>query len=162
MIQIDHTAPQQQHLWTLSSPDHLKVQYLNHARAVHHVQNGICSLRYAITQTTARQLLYSIGLNDVNTPYDTLLRHFCGGTGGRKYHNCLTMQPSLFQHHRLAGSKNAESDMSDHGEGFREVAVTNVVRWSTRMNWKFCLVGEPISWISGLMLNDFEGGKVGR
>jgi hypothetical protein len=141
VIQIDHTVPQQQHLRTLSSPDDLKVQYPNHTRAVHHVQDGVCSLGYAITQATARQLLYSIGLNDVNTAYDILLRQFCEGTGGRKYHNCLTMQPSLFQHHRPAGSKNAESDISDHGEGFREVAVTDVVRWSTRMNWEVLLDG---------------------
>jgi hypothetical protein len=51
------------------------------------------------------------------------------------------MQPSLFQHHQPAGLKNVESDISDHGEGFREVGVTNVVRWSTRMNWDVLLDG---------------------
>jgi hypothetical protein len=37
--------------------------------------------------------------------------------------------------------KNVESDISDHGEGFREVGVTNVVRWSTRINWEVLLDG---------------------
>lgn len=141
VIQTDHTVPQQQYLRSLSSPDDLKVHYPNHTRAVHHVQDGVCSLGYAITQATARHLLFSIGLTDVNTAYDILLRQFCEGTGGRKYHNCLTIQPSLFHHHRPAGSKNAESDISDHGEGFREIAETSNVRWSTRMNWQVLLEG---------------------
>jgi hypothetical protein len=117
IVREDHTVPQQQYLETLFGPNDID-QYPNHTRAYHHVQEGICSLGYAITQATARHLLYSIGLNNVKAPYDLLLKEFCEGTGGRKYHNCLTMQPPLFKHHRPAGSMDSESDISDHGAGF--------------------------------------------
>jgi hypothetical protein len=137
----DLTVPQRHYLKTVMGDDELKDQYPNHTRVVHHVQEGICSLGYAITQAGARNLLYSVGLNDVTDPYDILLRQFCEGSGGRRYNNCLTVQPSLFFHHRPAGSMAAESDISDHGEDFRDKAVTDVIRWSTRMNWDALLDG---------------------
>lgn len=137
----DPTVPERHYLKTVSPVDDLKNEYANHTRAVHHVQEGICSLGYAITQAGARKLLHAIGLLDVTAPYDILLRQFCEGSQGRKYHNCLTVQPSLFIHHRPAGSRSAESDISDHGKGYREIAHTDVLRWSTRMNWDVLLEG---------------------
>lgn len=137
----DPTVPQQQYLWTISRPDELREQYLNHTRVVHHEQEAACSLGYAITQKAARQLLYEIGLKEFNAAFDIILRWFCEGREGRRYHNCLTMQPSLFQHHRPAGSRSAESDIADHGEGFRETAHTNVLRWSVRMNAEVLMEG---------------------
>lgn len=135
VVWTDQTVPQHRHLWTISNPDDLKEQYpAQHTRVVHHTQEAVCSLAYGVTQTAARQLLYEVGLKDVDTAFDINLRRFCEGTGGRAYHRCLTMQPSLFQHYRPVGPKSAESDISDHGSGWREKAHTNVVRWSVRMN----------------------------
>jgi hypothetical protein len=98
VVQKDITVPEKSYLSTITNPDPLTAQYPDHTRVVHHVSEGICSLGYAITQAGARRLLHDIGLFDVTAPYDILLRQFCEGSGGRKYHNCLTMQPSLFNH----------------------------------------------------------------
>ncbi|KAI0121173.1 glycosyltransferase family 25 protein [Xylariales sp. AK1849] len=133
VIQSDETVPQHQYLGGMND---LKAQYPNHTRVYHHVQEGICSLGYALTQKGARQLLYEAGMRPFNVAYDILLLWFCDGAEGegRTHHDCLTMQPSLFQHHRPAGSKAAESDISPHGGGYESNAHTTVVRWSVRMN----------------------------
>jgi GR25 family glycosyltransferase involved in LPS biosynthesis len=144
VVHTDQTVPQQQYLWTIAIPDDVKEQYPNHTRVVHHVQDGICSLGYAISQNGARQLLYEIGLKNFNAAFDILLRWYCEGVEGRRYHNCLTLQPSLFQHHRPAGLKKYVSDISDHGAGFQEKAFTDVIRWSVRMNADAILAREPL------------------
>ncbi|RYP54919.1 hypothetical protein DL768_000483 [Monosporascus sp. mg162] len=81
VVQTDQTVLQKQHLWTLSEPDDLKEQYPDHTRVVHHVQDGICSLAYAVTQKGARQLLYELDLEGANAAFDIKLRWFCGGMG---------------------------------------------------------------------------------
>ncbi|KAI1172451.1 hypothetical protein F4777DRAFT_514396 [Nemania sp. FL0916] len=135
VIQSDETVPEHQHLWTISNPDDLKEQYPNHTRVTHHVQDGVCSLAYAVTQQSARKLLYELALKDVNTAFDIMLRWFCEGTGepNRGYHNCLTTMPALFQIHQTAGPKSYGSDISDHGEGNQE-DWTPVIRMSVKMN----------------------------
>jgi hypothetical protein len=137
----DESVPQQQYLKTFTKPDELKEQYPNHTRVVHHAQEAVCSIGYAITQKAARQLLYEVGLKELSAAFDIQLRWFCEGGGGRKYHKCLTSQPSLFHHHRPLGPKSAESDISDHGEGWQEKAHTRVVRWSVRMNAEILMEG---------------------
>jgi hypothetical protein len=77
----------------------------------------------------------------VNAPYDILLRQYCEGSHGRSYHNCLTSFPSLFHHHRPAGLLEAESDITPHGKGYQKTAHSDVLRWSTRMNWDVLLDG---------------------
>lgn len=136
----DDTVPQQKYLWTVSNPDDLRAQYPNHTRVAHHSQEGICSLGYAVTRLGARQLLYDVGLRDVTAPYDIALRQFCQGALGSP-HTCLSAQPSLFHHHRPAGSLKAESDISDHGEGFREKPHSDMIRWSVRMNAEVLMKG---------------------
>lgn len=138
VVQDDVTVPQHQYLGGMND---LKEQYPNHTRVIHHVQEGICSLGYAVTQKAARQLLYEAGMKPFNVAYDILLLWFCDGADGRAYHDCLTMQPSVFQHHRPGGSKAAESDISPHGEGFDGNKHTTVVRWSVRMNAEELMAG---------------------
>lgn len=137
----DSTVPEKSHLYVVSSVDDLSKNFQNHTRVVSHVQDGICSLGYAITQSGARKLLHDIGLREVNAPYDILLRQYCEGSHGRSYHNCLTSFPSLFHHHRPAGSLEAESDITPHGKGYKKTARSDVLRWSTRMNWDVLLNG---------------------
>ncbi|KAI0104273.1 hypothetical protein GGR51DRAFT_522185 [Nemania sp. FL0031] len=142
VFQTDQTVPQRKYLWTISIPNDLKEQYVDHSRVTHHVQDGTCSLAYAINQRSARKLLYEAGLKDVNAAFDLLLRWFCEGTGepNRGYHNCLTTTPSLFSIHLPAGPKKYNSDISDHGEGDQEER-TELLRWSVRMNAKALLDG---------------------
>lgn len=137
----DETVAPKQHLWAFNMPYTLKEKYPEHTRAVHHVQEGVCSLGYAVSQSGARKLLYEVGLKDPTAAFDLLLRFFCEGTQGRRYHNCLTIQPALFHHHRPAGPLSSYSDISNHGEGFKEKSTTDVVRWSVRLNADVLLEG---------------------
>ncbi|KAI1144574.1 glycosyltransferase family 25 protein [Hypoxylon sp. FL0543] len=131
----DETAPQRRHLWTISSPYDLKDQYPDHTRVVHHVQDACCSLAYAVTQAGARRVLREVGLKDMNEPFDLQLKSFCEGSGKpvRGPHNCLTVQPPIFNLHFSAGPKGASSDISDHGEGFQH-EWTSMTRYSVRLN----------------------------
>lgn len=130
----DETVPERRYLWTLNEPFTLKENYPEHTRAVHHAKEGVCSMGYAITQRGAREMLNELALKDVSDGYDILLRYFCEGERGRRKHTCLTVQPSLFHHHRAAGPLSALSDIGDHGDGYQEQSMTDMVRWSTRLN----------------------------
>ncbi|KAI1099768.1 hypothetical protein F4804DRAFT_320943 [Jackrogersella minutella] len=137
----DETVAEKRYLWTFNIPFTLKEKYPEHTRAVHHVQEGVCSLGYAVSQAGARKLLHEVGLKDLTDGFDILLRLFCEGAKGRRYHNCLTVQPALFHHHRTAGPLSAASDIGDHGDGFRDKSFTDMVRWSVRLNADVLLEG---------------------
>ncbi|OTB15808.1 glycosyltransferase family 25 protein [Daldinia sp. EC12] len=137
----DETVAPKKNIWTFNIPFTLKDKYPEHTRAVHHVQEGVCTLGYAVSQAGARKLLHELGLKDVTDGFDILVRFFCEGAKGRKYHHCLTTQPALFHHHRAAGPLSAESDIGDHGGGFREKGSTDMVRWSVRLNADVLLEG---------------------
>jgi hypothetical protein len=133
----DETVAPKKNLWTINIPFTLKEKYPAHTRAYHHVQEGVCTLGYALSRRGARRLLREVALREVGAPYDLLLRAYCEGDRGRAPgRQCLTTQPSLFHHHRAAGPVSAMSDISDHGRNgeFRETAMTDMVRWSVRLN----------------------------
>ncbi|KAF6821446.1 glycosyltransferase family 25 protein [Colletotrichum plurivorum] len=137
----DVTVAPKKNLWTFNIPFTLKESYPEHTRAVHHAQEGVCTLGYAVSQQGARRLLHEVALKDVGDAVDILLRFFCEGAKGRKPHNCLTTQPALFHHHRAAGPMSSMSDIGNHGDGFRETAMTDMVRWSVRLNADALLEG---------------------
>lgn len=138
----DETVAPRKNLWTFNIPFTLTERYPEHTRAYHHVQEGVCALGYAVTQRGARKLLYEVGLKDVSAGYDLLLRYFCEGVHGRaEGRRCLTTQPALFHHHRQAGPVSAMSDNEDHGDGFRDSAMTDMVRWSVRLNAEALMEG---------------------
>ncbi|RDI85334.1 hypothetical protein Vi05172_g4672 [Venturia inaequalis] len=141
----DETVPSSQHISLQFGTDELVKRYANHTRAVHHTAETVCSLAYAITQRSARQILYDIGLKELRGPYDIMLREYCDGIGGRKVRNCYTAQPQYFQHHRPAGSKRKNSDINSDEEGeeeFNQHAHTYNIRWSTRLNMQRLVDGE--------------------
>ncbi|KAF4783518.1 hypothetical protein HER10_EVM0010984 [Colletotrichum scovillei] len=137
----DVTVAPRKNLWTLNIPFTLKEKYPDHTRAYHHAQEGVCTLGYAVSQKGARKLLHEVALKDVSDAVDILLRFFCEGAKGRRPHNCLTTQPALFHHHRTAGPLSSMSDIGDHGGGFREASMTDMVRWSVRLNADALLEG---------------------
>ncbi|KAK3295370.1 glycosyltransferase family 25 protein, partial [Chaetomium fimeti] len=138
----DETVAPKKNLWTFNIPFTLKEKYPPHTRAYHHVQEGVCTLGYAVSQQGARKLLYEVGLKPVTAAFDLLLRWYCEGEKGRAAgRQCLTTQPGLFQHHRPAGPNNAMSDIGNHGDGWREKSMTDMVRWSVRMNADVLLDG---------------------
>ncbi|KAH6838472.1 glycosyltransferase family 25 protein [Chaetomium sp. MPI-CAGE-AT-0009] len=120
----DVTVAPKKNLWTFNIPFTLKEKYPEHTRAYHHVQEG-----------GAQKLLYEVGLKGVTAAFDLLLRWYCEGEKGRAAgRQCLTTQPGLFQHHRPAGPASAMSDIGNHGDGWRDKGMTDMVRWSVRMN----------------------------
>ncbi|KAM7185921.1 glycosyltransferase family 25 protein [Rhypophila sp. PSN 637] len=139
----DVTVPPKGNLWSLNKPFTLVKDYPEHTRAIHHTQEGVCSLGYAISQRGARKLLYEVGLKDVSDGFDILLRFFCeGGKAGRKAHTCLTAQPGYFQHHRALGPTSHASDIGDHKGGYREKGLTDMIRWSVRLNLEALMDGK--------------------
>lgn len=142
--QHDETVPENQHFYTVSSHDDLRAEYGNHTRVVSHVADGVCSLGYAVTQAGARRLLHALGLGPITGSFDIMLKQFCDGVAGKGHHNCLTVHPGLFQHHRPAGNMAFESDISDHGSDIREKAESDNLRWSVKMNFKALLEGETL------------------
>ncbi|KAK7753268.1 hypothetical protein SLS62_004787 [Diatrype stigma] len=141
----DETVAEKRHLTTWTKPDELKAQYPDHTRVVHHAYQPLCSLGYAVTQRTARQLLHELGLKPFDRAFDLLLASFCDGGAGRGHHDCLSLQPGLFHNHLPAGPRRAESDISDHGNGYDEIAKTPNVRFSVRMNAGALLDGLPLT-----------------
>ena len=140
----DETVAPKKHLWTLNIPFTLKDTYPEHTRAYHHAQEGVCTLGYALSQHGARKLLHEVALKEVRDAYDILLRFFCEGVRGRAAgRQCLATQPSLFHHHRPAGLLSAMSDIGTHGKNgeVRETAMTDMVRWSVRLNAEALLEG---------------------
>jgi hypothetical protein len=136
----DETAAQKKYLSSVLHFEYAE-QYEDHTRVVHHVQDGVCSLAYAVSQRGARAMLYEIGTKDLTAAFDLLLHWACSGEFGRGYHRCLTVQPPLMQHHRPAGLRSKNSDISGHGEGVNEKARTEEIRWSVRMNVEALLQG---------------------
>ena len=51
----DATVPEKRYLYSLANPFTLVDTYPEHTRAVHHVQEGVCSLAYAVSQQGARR-----------------------------------------------------------------------------------------------------------
>jgi hypothetical protein len=120
-------------LWGWEQDDP-RAAYPPHTRIAHHVMGSVCSLGYAVTQQSARRILYELGVKSFTYSFDLMMRDMCEGVAGRPYHTCLTVQPQLFNHHRPAGEKKHYSDISDHGEGVTEKPYTEIVRLSARMN----------------------------
>lgn len=139
----DITVPPKNNLWSLNKPFTLVKDYPEHTRAVHHTQEGVCSLGYAISQRGARKLLYEVALKEVTDAFDILLRFFCeGGKAGRKPHKCLTVQPGYFQHHRAVGPTSHASDIGNHKGKYREKGLTDMIRWSVRLNLEALMDGK--------------------
>ncbi|KID81389.1 glycosyltransferase family 25 protein [Metarhizium guizhouense ARSEF 977] len=137
----DVSVPPKKNLWSINKPFSLVDEYPEHTRVVHHAQEGVCSLAYAVSQQGARNMLREIALKPATDAFDILLRFYCEGTHGRTKQECLSINPSLFSHHRPVGPISASSDIGDHGEGYRHEALTDMVRFSVRLNAEVILNG---------------------
>lgn len=113
------------------------VDIQNHTRIVHHPQEGFCSVAYAVSQRGARKMLWYMAVRAFDGWFDTMLPHFCEGKDleNMARPTCITVQPQFFDQHVPRGDMWKESDIFLFGgEGFREVAKTPNIRWSTRIN----------------------------
>ncbi|KAG6130881.1 hypothetical protein E4U38_004222 [Claviceps purpurea] len=130
----DVSVPPKKDLWSLNKPFHLVEDYPPHTRVVHHAQEGVCSLAYAVSRRGARKMLRELALKPATDGFDIMLRFYCEGSKGRTKQECLGVNPTLFSHYRPAGPINASSDIGSHGDGYREEASTDMIRFSTRLN----------------------------
>ena len=130
----DTTVPSKAHLDMEFGNNELLTQYPAHTRVVSRARVNTCSLAYAVSQSGARRLLYELAVHEMSDPMDLMLRYVCDGVRGRQMGTCFTVQPQLFQHHRPVGPRARFSDISDHGDGYNDRAVTTNIRWSSRLN----------------------------
>ena len=73
----------------------------NHIRWIHYSTGPICTYAYALTDISAKKILErdSHGVD----PFDIWLHNRCKGREFR----CITVNPELFHHHEIAGSKDS-------------------------------------------------------
>jgi len=140
----DVTVPQHRHLRSFVAAESTPLSiYPEHTRAImRDVNEGTCSLAYAVTQSAARQILYNLGLERLDESFDLALRGWCEGSKTGTPRVCLGVLPQLFDHHRRVGPGDIDSDISVPRPEFRETAYTNNIRWSVMMNMKKILNGE--------------------
>lgn len=138
----DDTVPEPENIDVEWGEDELLRQYPPHTRVVSRARMNTCSFSYGVSQDGARSLLYELGIHHVNDPTDIMLRAICDGTGGRRLLKCLTVQPTLFSHHRPKGSQAHFSDISDTGNGMNDHAFTHNIQWSMRVNFPKLVAGE--------------------
>lgn len=142
VVIADETVPEPQHIDFEFGAKSLIDDYPAHTRIVSRSRANICTLAYGISQRGARRFLYQVGITRLNSATDLMFQQMCDGTNDRPRHDCLTVQPQLFQHHRAVGLKSMFSGISDHGSGYNEVAFTKNIRWSTRLNFEKLVYGE--------------------
>ncbi|KAH7021525.1 putative LPS glycosyltransferase [Microdochium trichocladiopsis] len=141
----DETVAMKKYLRNIPQPFTLSDDYPQHTRVVHHAEEGVCTLAYAVSLQGAQKLIYELGLKDVTDQYDILLRFFCNGFRGRKPHRCLTVQPSLFHHFHAKGPKSASSDIDSwNADEFVTEESSDMVRWSVRLNAETLMEGGTV------------------
>ncbi|OAQ59068.2 glycosyltransferase family 25 protein [Pochonia chlamydosporia 170] len=137
----DVSVPPKKDLWSFNQPFSLLDEYPPQTRVVHHSEMGVCALAYAVSQQGARKILREIALKPATDAIDILLRFYCEGTHGRTKQECITVNPTLFSHHRTAGPMRHASNIGDHGDGYRQKALTDMIRLSVRLNAEVILNG---------------------
>ena len=142
LIHNDPTVAQTQYYDKGWGSDELIQTYPNHTRAVHHAGENTCTLAYAVTQASARRLLYHAGLKDLTDPIDLTLWKYCDGVDDRKMRSCLTPNPTLFGHFRPKGSTLRFSDTRNSDEGMNERDYSTNIRMSTRVNLEKLVEGD--------------------
>lgn len=137
IIPNDVTAPEWQHFEHEWGTREVAKQYPNHTRVVHRSRMNVCSLSYGMSQLGARRFLYELGVRRLSRPLDIMLRELCDGLDGRPLHNCLTVQPPLFEHHVPVGAIGSLSTANERKTNkFNPIAFTKNIRWSTRVNFR--------------------------
>lgn len=77
----------------------------NNTRLVFHAHSPVCNLAYAISNQSARKLLYQLGIQNMTGFSDSTLHKICNGDRipkseyGYKKRNCMSVLPPLFGHH---------------------------------------------------------------
>ncbi|KAF2121036.1 hypothetical protein BDV96DRAFT_672175 [Lophiotrema nucula] len=122
--------------------------YPDHTRVTHHAKLPLCSHAYAITQRAARVILFELSIERYTDPFDVSLAQLCEGQRGpeRKL-TCITTQPALFKHWKPRGWVNSASDIANLRDEWKDVAGSEIIRWSVGVNMERLVRGETGDWI---------------
>ncbi len=107
----------------------------NYTRVVYEPVRGLCTFAYALSLRGARRLLYHQSMKGNAAASDRALQKICNDRFmGFK---CFAPYPTLIGSHKAAGITTKDSDREDTTKangGFRDVAVTSQIVFSTRLN----------------------------
>lgn len=123
-------------------------------RIVHRSAAPICSFAYALSQTGARKVLHALSINGLHMAFDNSLAQLCrdaafdlargreGGYGLR----CVSVNPTIFFHHKAKGRLAGDSDIQSYGGdgSTRERGITESIMWSMRLNLMNILSGTTL------------------
>lgn len=139
----DPTVVQSQYFNQGYGATELIEKYPNHTRAYHHAGENTCTTAYAVTQESARRILYHAGLRKLDVPIDLALWKYCDGVEASQARSCVTTSPSFFaQYIAPKGRTETSNDTSDHPERFNEQGQSPNIRLSTRINMNKWVEGE--------------------
>jgi hypothetical protein len=130
-------APHHYRTWDPNGPNPL-IDHPPHTRAVFRASGGTCSLAYALSQRGARKLLYELGTQRLDAPFDVMLGQWCNEPSN----TCIGVLPQLFDHYRAPGPLGRESDIMDFGDGWRDDGYSANIRWSVKGNLDVLVKGE--------------------
>lgn len=125
IIPNDETVPELQHFHA-GYGDKLTA-YPNHTRVISWARGTVCNLAYGVSLPGARKFLYDMGVHNMTSSTDTMLRQICDGENGRTRRKCATVNPPLFNHHR-------------NGKG--HIPFTRNIRLSTMLNLEKMVDGQ--------------------
>jgi hypothetical protein len=108
-------------------------------RVIHRAGEPICTFAYAISYTGAQKVIAEVAMIGTPVSFDNDLAFMCRD----RVHDvrCFTVEPTLFMHHRPAGSVSKDSDLAPTGDTVREKGSTESIIISTRLNIYKLLVG---------------------
>jgi len=129
-------APKEHQPWLRALAD-----YPEGTRLVQKAGAPICSFAYAVSFRGAQKLLLAQAIRpQANLAWDNSLAYLC--RDGYLDIKCYSVQPTLFFHHRPAGSVSKDSDiMSGDPEAVREKGVTENIVLSSRLNLEPMIMG---------------------
>lgn len=151
ILPADQTVPERDSLRWGEGSDEIAVRYPHHTRVVSHSGKALGTTAYAVTQTSARQILFELNLPEqraldpkttANTSpvsdlhLDTLLRSYCRTHEQR---NCLGVQPALFAPFDMDKEANWDPNFLQRLDGERQKEFKRMrgqsgnVRWSVRL-----------------------------
>ncbi|CAK1357441.1 hypothetical protein CB0940_07823 [Cercospora beticola] len=120
----------------------LKDAYGECTRIVSHTADPLCSIAYAVSQRGARKLVYEMGVHKLDAAADLMFAWACDGVHGRKMHNCLTVNPQIFNQHRAAGPMSKASNIQHYTGKIRHSSTENVM-YGTKVNFEALVNGRP-------------------
>ena len=102
-------------------------------RVIHRSLGPICSFGYAVSWQGAQKLVGLLsGMTPTDEGVDVTLSIACRGPL-----KCITVNPELFHHHRMAGHLTSEIGSVNGNNETQELNATSNIRYSARCNSGF-------------------------